>query len=219
MRVVHGTDYSAWTESQVVTIPGTSGGGTVKAPTSLVVTPSLPKDSSNLVATASPTAPTGVTYTYQWCKSTDGGATWSAWGNSGRTLSASLTAPGDQWQARVRAVSGTTYSAWVVSNTVTIPAATSTTGIKITISPSSPADNQDLVANATGTYKAGQTLYYEYYWSRSTDGGATWTYWNWQGKTLPASTTSVGDKWRVLVRGHDGQTWGADVIGPTVTIH
>lgn len=217
MRVVHGTDYSVWTESQVVSIPG---GSTSKAPTSVVVTPASPADGNDLVVTDSPAAPAGVTYTYQWHRSTNGGTTWGAWGHNGSRLAATYTKVGDQWQARSRAVTSTTHSDWVLSNIVTIGGSgTGTTGVKVTISPSSPADGQNLVINASGTYSNGKALEFEYYFSRSTDGGATWEGWNYGGQTLSASETHVGEMWRAEAQGYDGSAWGPWVTSAPVTIH
>ncbi|MHB8995601.1 MAG: hypothetical protein ACYC63_10155 [Armatimonadota bacterium] len=220
MRVVHDSDYSEFTYSPVVAIPGTSGGTTLEAPATVVITPSVPKPGRKIAALASPTPPANVVYTYQWRKSTDGGNTWGAWGYTGRVLKGTLVVKGSTWQARARACLGTTYSSWTLSDPVTVGGTTTTaptTALKVTVTPSTPYDGSTLTANATGTYD-GTPLEYEFYWSRSRDGGNTWEGWNYCSKTISASTTSKGDKWRVQGRGHNGSTWGPFVVSAPVTI-
>ena len=77
MRVVHaGNQYSTWTVSTPVTIPAVKPVAPA-APKSVTVTPTSPTTATPLVATASPAAPTGVWYQYQWRTSTNGGSTWN----------------------------------------------------------------------------------------------------------------------------------------------
>ncbi|MEN6548514.1 MAG: right-handed parallel beta-helix repeat-containing protein [Armatimonadia bacterium] len=221
--VVDGTSTSAWTESAVVTIASGTTTTTPVRPTSVVVTPGAPTDTQNLVATASPAAPAGITYIYQWRKMDAGSKKWSSWGWTGQTLSASVTSPGQKWQARVRATDGTTLTSGRASNAVTIQAATSTTQVgpgapTVTVSPTAPTDDSTLTGYATATDANGDTLEYEFYWARSTDGGRTWGGWNYYGKTLSASQTSVGDCWKVQSRAHDGQVWGPFAQSAAVTI-
>lgn len=225
-RAVDGTETSAWVVSGFVTIAeSTTGTVTPVRPTSVVVTPSAPTDSDNLTITASPAAPAGITYIYQWRKMEAGTKKWSAWGWNGQTLSASVTTPGQKWQARVRATNGVTLSSGKASNAVTIQAATSTPTTQVppaaptvSISPTTPTDGSTLTGYATATDANGDALEYEFYWARSTDGGQTWEGWNYYGKTLSASQTSVGDRWKAKSRAHDGQVWGPFAESAPVTI-
>ena len=208
---VDGTNYSGYTESATCKI--SSSTSTLTPPTAVAVTPASPADTDNLTVAATGGGATGTTpsYEYQWASSTDG-ATWSAWGNSGSVLLASVTQPGQQWQARARVVSGTTYSTWVTSNTVTI-ASGSTVVVppptSVTITPTSPTDNDDLMAGARGGGLV-STDTYQTAWARSTDGGATWSAWTTSSARMPASNTFPGDSWKArmrVVHGSDYSTW------------
>ena len=166
-------------------------------PASVTISPTAPTVGQSLTATATGGgAGTTPTYTYQWSRSTDGGTTWSAWGNTGATLAASNTAAGDHWKAEACAVSGTTTSTYTVSAAVTINAATVTPPASVTITPGSPTVGQNLTATATGGGVSGTTPSYAYQWSRSTDGGTTWSAWGNAGSVLLGTTTAAGDKWK-----------------------
>ena len=112
------------------------------------------------------------------------------------------------------------FSPYILGPMVTVKAVTAavTQSIKITITPTAPTAGQALVADATGTYADGKPLEFQFYWSRSLDGGKTWEGWNYYGQTLAAGTTASGQAWRVEASGFNQTTWGPYVTGPTVTV-
>jgi probable HAF family extracellular repeat protein len=118
----------AWLESAVVTVntPAT-------APSSVVISPSPQAgDGDNLVATASGSTDAegdSLRYVYRWCKSTDGGVTWGAWGGPvwgtpTATLAKALTSPGEQWKVLSGANDGYQTGAATESAAVEITSAT-----------------------------------------------------------------------------------------------
>ncbi|NPV47695.1 MAG: hypothetical protein HPY69_12105 [Armatimonadetes bacterium] len=89
---------------------------------------------------------------------------------------------------------------------------------KVLIKPTLAYDDEDLIAGASGSTDAdGDTITYRYQWWLSTDGGQTWTA-GLARKVLPASSTTVGQKWKVQAWAHDGVSKSAKVYSPVVTI-
>jgi hypothetical protein len=87
------------------------------------------------------------------------------------------------------------------------------------IRPLKPRTANNLVASASGsTDEDGDSLTYRYTWSRSTDGGKTWSGWDWAGTVLPSSNTSKGERWKVRGRAHDGTVAGPWTEGAIVII-
>ena len=181
--------------------------GPPSAPTAVAIAPIGPLTADNLVATASgSTNPDGaaITYDYQWAKSTDGGVTWSAWNWSGRSLSSTVTSKTESWKAQARANDGTHVSGWAASSPVTIANSPPTTPGAVTVAPTSPNTDDDLTATASGsTDPDSDTVSYEYQWARSTDGGNTWSGWDWSGAALDGALTNRGERWKVEARATD----------------
>ena len=189
-RATDGTNFSAWTLSTAVPI----GSSAPTAPTTCSVAPASPTTTDDLTASASgstdPDAGDTVSYEYQWRSSTDGGATWSAWGNDGATLPAAQTAEGQQWQARARATDGTNFSAWTVSAAVTIHGLTITAGP--TADPDPVASGGQVQCSVTAEDNLGHALSYEW----TAEGGA--------GSFDDA--TSASPVWTAPAAACDGQT-------------
>jgi len=217
VRAVDGIGVSAWkTPSKSVTIIGK----TPTAPAQVVIAPLSPTSSSDLTATASgSTDPDGdlVTYQFEWASSTNGGRTWSAWGNPGATLDHALITRDELWKARARASDGALVSGWVQSSSVTIlnaaPAAPT-----VSIAPLGPTPNQDLTATAHSTDADGDVITYVYQWSRSTNGGTTWDAWSSTGSVLTKDMTELRDMWRVRAMATDGTLSSAWAVSAPVTI-
>jgi hypothetical protein len=203
------------------------------APSSVVIKPS-PRvgDDDNLVATATGSTDAegdSLRYVYQWCKSTDGGKTWDAWGRTTTstttaTLSKSLTSPGDQWKVRSGANDGYQTGTPTEGAAVTIgPNPTAPT--KVTLTPGPRAlDDQNLTAKAEGsTDPEGDPLSYVYQWYKSTDGGKSWSL----SLTLSSATTTAlgrslttpGDRWKVRAAASDGHSTGPSLESAVVTVN
>lgn len=89
-------------------------------PTAVTIAPIAPGP-EKLTATATGSTDANgdsLTYKYQWSKKI--GATWSAWGCTGRTLAASNLSLGDIWRVRAQALDGTSGSPWKVGSSVKI---------------------------------------------------------------------------------------------------
>lgn len=217
-RAYDGTDYSSWMQSTAVAVTNTPP----HPPVSVSVSPSHPTTVSSL--RARPTGATdadgdALTYRYQWCSSSDHGATWTAWGNPGVALSASKTTRDQQWMARCRVSDGQIWSGWRLSSAITIANTPPTMPTAVSISPASPGYNDTLTPSASGSADADQdTVSYVYQWARSKDGGATWSQWGWDGPTLNATLTIKGDLWKTRARATDGTAYSPLVESAPVTI-
>lgn len=89
-------------------------------PTAVTIAPTAPGP-EKLTATATGSTDANgdsLTYKYQWSKKI--GATWSAWGYTGRTLAASNVGIGDIWRVRAQAFDGALGSPWKVGSSVKI---------------------------------------------------------------------------------------------------
>lgn len=118
--VAAGLSCADWVASAAVAIADTPP----TAPTSVIITPTSPRDANKLTATASGSTDgdgDALTYRYAWWKSTDQGLTWTQVATT-RVIAASLTAVGEQWKACARANDGTLVSPWTYSVVVTIGA-------------------------------------------------------------------------------------------------
>jgi ABC-type transporter MlaC component len=213
-----GTSDSGWTESAPVVI----GNSVPTAPTSVVVTPSPAGAAEDLTATPEGSVDNdgeAVNYEIEWARSTDGGATWEAWGNAGAVLSQDQTAAGERWKARARATDGTDFSNWVESAPVTISNTLPTDPTSVTITPATPRTVDNLVAEALGaTDPDGQPVVYEYEWAFSNDGGANWSAWAAGGNTLGHAVTAAGQQWRARARAFDGTDRSGWLQSAPVTI-
>lgn len=217
-RASDGTDSGPWQESSAVTILNSAPG----APGTVIVTPGSPVTGQALTATASGSTDAdndSLTYEYQWCSSSDGGATWSAWNYEGMELAGSNVARGQSWKARARASDGEASGDWLESETVSVGNAPPTAPLTVGIRPLKPRTANDLVASASGsTDEEDDSLTYRYTWARSTDGGNTWSGWDWAGTVLPSSNTSKGEHWKVRGRAYDGTVAGPWTEGAIVII-
>ena len=218
-RAYDGTGYTDWVEGAPVEIDNTPPG----AMSSLAISPAHPNAAVDLrtVTGAAPDADgDALTYAFQWSKSSDGGGTWSAWAGYGRMVSKTLTTRDEQWRVRARASDGASFGAWRVSAPVTVLNSRPTVPTSVTIAPSSPGPDVDLVATAADATDADpdDIVSYEYKWRRSRDGGATWSPWSWTGETLSTSLTVQGQKWQACARASDGTLYTAWRVGSIVTI-
>lgn len=179
------------------------------APTSVTISPSGPFTTDDLTAEATgstdPDPGDTVSYEYQWCRSTTGGASWGAWGNDGNVLASAQTARDEMWKARARATDGTDYSDYTESDPVTIGNSAPTAPTSCSISPTSPKTADDLTGTATGSTDAdpGDTVTYEFQWAVST-GGGPWSDWGDDGNPLPSARTTKGEQWKARARATDG---------------
>jgi hypothetical protein len=206
-RATDGTDPGPWTQSTPVLVNSVP-----TAPTAVDVTPGAPNTDDTLTATASGSTDADgdpITYSHEWSRSTNGGATWDGWGNPGPTLPPSQTTKGDWWKARSRAFDGLERSGWVASDPVVIGNSAPSVPTSATIAPTNPLDGDNLTATVTGATDAdGDALTYNVEWSKSTDGGTTWGAWGNAGATLPAAQTTPGDLWKAHGRANDGAATG-----------
>lgn len=193
------------------------------APTGVAVSPTTPGTLADLTAVATgstnPNPGDAVSYQYQWCKSTDNGATFGPWGNAGAVLPHALTAKGEVWKAQARAGTPVLCSGWRQSAPVTIADTAPTVPTSVSISPASPQTDDDLAAAADGSTDAdGTTLTYSYEWAKSADGGATWGAWANGGSTLPKALTTNGEQWKSRGRAFDGEEYGPWLESAAVTV-
>ena len=209
-RAWDGEDISGWLTSAPVVIANSPP----PEPSPVTITPDPAMGSNDLTANRTAVVDAdgdAVSYDYQWARSTDGGTTFSNWGNPVSPLPRAKTADGQVWKARVRANDGTSVSAWVESAPVTInsPPTRPTT---LTIAPALPDTTDGLVPTAGGgTDPDGTTPTYEYQWNRSQNDRSTWDGW-WTGPsaTLESVNTAKDDWWKARARSYDGveySTW------------
>jgi Tol biopolymer transport system component len=86
------------------------------------------------------------------------------------------------------------------------------------ISPGAPISTDDLVGTASGgSDPDGDPVTYTYQWTRSADGGQSWTPWG-SGPTVPASATTRGELWKVRARATDGWAESGLTESAAVTI-
>ncbi|MGI5819484.1 MAG: hypothetical protein ACOX9R_15450 [Armatimonadota bacterium] len=121
-------------------------------------------------------------------------------GLSGPTVSADLTDGGDSWRVVVTPTDGeATGDPGEATATVDNSAPTRPT---VSLSPQSPATDQDIVATAEGSVDPdGDAVTYRYSWQRNgvVQSGIT-------GPTVSADLTSRDDTWQVTVTTTDGQS-------------
>ena len=217
-----GYNFQVYGGTYLVITPHSPPNNPPTVPTSVTISPATPDTSSDLTALASGSSdPDGdtVVYEYQWARSTDGGSTWSAWGYDGAELAGGSVAKGQCWKARARANDGEAAGAWLESGIVSVDNAPPTAPTTVGIRPLKPRTASDLVASASGSTDAdGDPLTYRYTWARSTDGGNTWSGWDWAGTVLRSSNTKKGEHWKVRGRAYDGAVAGPWTEGATVII-
>lgn len=214
-RAYDGMAMSDWLTSAEVII----GNAPPSAPTWASIRPANPNTTNDLTASAGGASdPDGdtVTYRYQWYSSPDGG-TWTRTPFTGRTLSAANTTLGQHWKVGVRASDGEKTSALFYSAEVIIGNAPPSKPTLVTISPTNPTDNNNLVATASGSVDPeGSTVTYKYRWYSSTD-GSTWIA-GPSGRTLSSLSTTIGEQWKCGVRASDGTATSALTFSAPVTI-
>lgn len=200
-RSSDGTAFSSWVTSNTVTIVNA-------APTldAMEIRPLSPRSDQELQASPSGAADADgdtLSYRFSWEKSADGGSTWLA-GPTGKVVGAEAIARGERWRVSGRVYDGTVYSAWVVSDPVTIRNCPPEPPTWATISPANPSTTSTLTASAGGASDSdGDAVTYRYGWYSSPNGTSAWTA-GPAGRTLAASYTSAGEYWRVGVRTYDG---------------
>ena len=221
-RAYDGTDWGAFTESAVVTVGDTAP----TSPGKPAVTPASPRTDDDLTATwtaATDADGDSLVYVYQWLR--NGAAVAGQSGTTaslGVTLLRAQTTRGDRWSLSVRAQSvvPALSSAAVVSDEVTVGNTAPEPPVSATISPASPATDDDLsVSHLPATDADGDALTYTCEWRKSTDGGATWGVWGLvTGTTVSADQTSRGDLWMARARAHDGIEAGGWRMSTPVTV-
>ena len=101
--------------------------------------------------------------------------------------------------------------------TRTLPPSPPTT---VGITPADPQNGSALTAAAHGSAdpNPGNSISYEYEWSRSRDERDSWCRWGWPGSSLHASETLPGECWKVRARAGDGRAysdWVESVRSPS----
>ncbi|MEN6404808.1 MAG: Ig-like domain-containing protein, partial [Armatimonadia bacterium] len=91
--------------------------------------------------------------------------------------------------------------------------------VSVLISPSVPG-KEDLTGNADGSTDAdGDTLTYEYEWTKLDSSGTRVTGWTSnRGRVLPASKVNFGETWQVRARAFDGTVYSPWKVHKTATI-
>ena len=155
-----------------------------------------------------------LTFSYRW---TVNGTSTSF---TSSTLPGSAFGKGDVVLAYARANDGTTNSAELVSNSVTIQNSPPTTPT-IAISPSAPKEGDDLVCSITAasTDKDSDRITYDVSWEKD---GVAWTgstsTTTHAGDTIPSSQTSSGDDWECFVTATDGTDDSGEAASGTVGV-
>ena len=191
----------------------------VNAPPSMlthVIAPSTAYTDTTITSSPTGTDPDGdaLTFSYRWTLN----GTSSSYTSS--TLPGSAFSRGDVVVAYAQANDGTTNSAELVSNSITIANSVPTTP-SIGISPSAPKDGDDLVCEVTtaSTDKDGDTITYDISWERDgtawTGTTATTTY---AGDTIPNAQTANGDEWECFATASDGTDDSAEASSGTVSV-
>ncbi|MFZ1993210.1 MAG: hypothetical protein WAU75_03810, partial [Solirubrobacteraceae bacterium] len=132
-------------------------------------------------------SPTPTSYTYQWQRSADGGATWTSIGGA---ISSSYTVATGDLGAQIRAVVSATNS-YGTTAVQTAPVTIGSGAPAVTTGPTvSGHANQGQILSATSTWNPAGTSY-SYQWQSSSDNGATWT--NLSGATSSTYTLTAAD--------------------------
>ncbi|MEN6302564.1 MAG: Ig-like domain-containing protein, partial [Armatimonadia bacterium] len=91
----------------------------------------------------------------------------------------------------------------------TAPATPPTMPTSVAISPEAPGP-EILHASASGSTDVnGDTITYEYQWSRVWAEDGTWEGWDYSGNTLPAEVLTIGETWGVRARAFDGTLYSS----------
>ncbi|MBM4393056.1 MAG: hypothetical protein FJ090_18175 [Deltaproteobacteria bacterium] len=167
----------------------------------VLVTPRSPEREDDLTCTATSSDTDGdtLTYAYSWTK--DSAPT----GETGSTISAALTENGEVWTCSVTATDGTETSAAgsdsvTIDDYVNVPPEAPT--IHITPDPAQSDDALTAVVDVDSYDLDGDTISYGYRWyADGVDSGVT-------SVTLPASATTRGETWTVVVTPNDGHQDG-----------
>ena len=168
----------------------------------LTISPATAYTTNNLV-----TQPSGstdlegdpITYKYAWYLNNVLQASLTT-----NTVSASLTTKGQTWKCTVTPNDGTSDGP-SISATKTISNAAPTQPTTVTISPSAPPDNADLVASASGSTDAdGDPVTYKYTWYKNNTQQTDLI-----TNTVTADKTTVGEIWKCTVQGYDGTATGS----------
>jgi len=173
------------------------------AATNLYLTPSSPKTTDNLTAN----------YTYndedkdiesgteiKWYKD---GVLQSTY-NDQKTIPASATAKGQSWYFTVKPKDGKEFGKVQISSSITI-LNTPPTAPTVSITPSSPSTDDDLICQATGSVDVdGDTISYKYAWYKNGILQPSST-----ANTVDASLTQAGDMWKCVATPNDGEKDGA----------
>jgi hypothetical protein len=172
----------------------TGCGNRAPGPTLITLSPAQPTSADDLVVTIDKDAldPEGddIGYTFRWSK--DGEIQSD---QSEATLPADATARGEVWQVEVIADDGRADGPPVILEATIVNALPVVT---VSISPTDPLSDDDLVASATVEDQDGDTVDLTWSWTR--DGEAT----SYTGTTIPASATLRWQTWEAFVVPHDG---------------
>lgn len=165
------------------------------------VTPDNPEreDSLTCTPTSTDTDQDSISYTYAWTK--DGAPT----AETGSTVDASLTENGEVWACWVTATDGTATSASgsdsvTIADYVNVPPEAPT--IHIDPDPALSEQYLSVIVDVDSYDLDGDTVSYSYEWYR--DGVITAV----TGTAVPASETTKGETWTVVVTPNDGNQNG-----------
>lgn len=169
-------------------------------PASVSITPAAPLTTNDLTAVPDGSMdPDGHTLSYEYKWYFLDGGTWKEAGVEDSTVEARHTAKGEQWKVEARASAGGLYSAWLMSDPVTI-GDTTPTAPAVSVSPEAPLTTDDLTGSASGADDAdGDSISYQYKWYKKT-GGADWTDAGVTETTVPSSDTAKGEQWKLAAR-------------------
>lgn len=209
--------FSDWTYGDPVTIGNTAP----TAPTSLDLVPPSPLTTDTLSASAGGSSDAdldGLSYQYQWAKSTDGGGTWTDWGFDGSTVASAELHVGNQWKARARANDGTVAGEWLEGATVLTIGNTAPTAPTVVTNTTTPAltDEALTITASDSTDVDSDTVTYEYAWQKWD--GSHWADQAISTATVDASVTTKGDRWRGAARAFDGTAYSVWVYGTPILI-
>ncbi len=126
-----------------------------------------------LTATSGTWTPAGVSYAYQWQRSTDGGNTWSA--ITGATATTYTLASADVGASvRVQVTAQGFGQSTTASSTFVGPIASAAPANTVAPPVTGTARQAQALSSSTGTWTPSATSY-AYQWQRSTNSGSTWS--------------------------------------------
>lgn len=198
---------------QAITTNGSFKINTPPIAAGLGISPTNPKTTDNLTEnynySDSDSDPQGSTE-IRWYKNNVLQSTY----NNTLTVPSSATKKGEQWYFTVKPHDGLEFGSMVSSPIVTI-ANTAPTATNLTITPTNPKTNDNLVgsytfSDADGDPKGSE----EIRWYKNTVLQSAYN----NALTVPSSVTSRGEQWYFTVKPYDGTDYGTIVTSATIII-